>query len=122
MLSESSYLTGLWAYSVAGLLLALYLMWCMRRVLPRFLLLTLGFVSAAWLLTPAYPEAGVDTFAPAVIVAGFQLLTEGVEAAQHAFKPLLASTSAAVVLALVMSVLLRVLAPAPRRVAEPEQD
>ena len=44
---------------------------------------------AALLLTPAYPKEGVDTMAPALIVAAFQFMTAGVEGARHALRPLI---------------------------------
>ena len=43
---------------------------------------------AALLLTPAYPREGVTTLAPALVVAAFQMLTEGPDAAEHALRPL----------------------------------
>jgi len=59
-------------------------------------------LGAALLLTPAYPKDGVDTLAPALIVASFQLLTEGFEAAGHALRPLGFMSALAVALALLL--------------------
>ena len=59
--------------------------------------LLLVLLSAALLLTPAYPNASADTLAPALVVAGFQLFTEGPEAAEHAIRPLGATCLAALV-------------------------
>ena len=47
-----------------------------KRLRPLLVLL-----SAALLLTPAFPQPGVDTMAPALIVAGFEFLLNGPEAA-----------------------------------------
>ena len=88
MLDESSYMTAIYVYIGAACMALLCLLWWLRRSWrPSWLALFL-LVSAALLLTPAYPQPGVPTMAPAIVVAAFQMLTEGVEAAQHALKPL----------------------------------
>ncbi|MDH5173497.1 MAG: hypothetical protein OEW92_13840, partial [Gammaproteobacteria bacterium] len=87
MLSESSYLTALYFYIGAGLATMLYLCWVLRHWNTGLVAL-LVLLAGALLLTPAYPKDGVDTLAPALIVAVFQLITEGVEGARHALKPL----------------------------------
>ena len=62
----------------------------------------LVLVAAALLLTPAFPREGVTTMAPALIVAGFQWATEGMEGALHALRPLALSLTVAVALALLL--------------------
>lgn len=104
MLSQESYLTAIYAYTgAAGLMLLLLAWWLGRSWRPAWASFAV-LLAAALLLTPAYPKAGVDTMAPALIVAGFQLFTEGYEAAQHALKPLAVACG----IALVLSILLRV--------------
>jgi len=82
------------------LLLLGLIVWLRKTWRPAWLGLVI-FFAAALLLTPAYPGPGVDTMAPALIVAGFQLATNGVDAAEHALRPLVGMC----LLALVLSVL-----------------
>ena len=63
-------------------------------------------VMAALLLTPAHPNAEAATYAPALIVAVFESLTHGPEAAVHAFKPLVAMLAFALVLAILLQLAL----------------
>ncbi len=102
MLTESAYLTALCVYVGAAVLALLCLAWWLRRW-PSGLVALLVLLGAALLLTPAYPREGVTTVAPALIVAGFQMFTEGVESAQHALRPLATMSAVAVVLALLLS-------------------
>ena len=57
---------------------------------------------AALLLTPAHPNADVATYAPALVVALFESLTHGPEAARHALKPLAFMSAVAVMLAIML--------------------
>jgi hypothetical protein len=66
--------------------------------------IALLLLAAALMLTPAYPQPGVTTMAPALIVAGFELFLNGPDAARHAIKPL----GTACGLALLLAILLRV--------------
>lgn len=111
MLTESSYLTAIYIYCGAAIAVSLVLAWWLGRRLRSFWAVALLLLCAALLLTPAFPQPGVTTMAPALIVAGFELLLNGPEAAQHALKPLAIACG----LALVLAVLLRttVLRPAP---------
>jgi len=88
VLSESSYLTAIYVYTGAACALLICLAWWLGRQWPGGWVALVVLLAAALLLTPAYPRAGVDTFAPALIVAGFQLFTEGYAAAEHALRPL----------------------------------
>lgn len=88
MLSEASYMTAIYAYvGAACAILLIFALWLGRRWRPAWATLVV-LLLAALLLTPAYPKDGVDTMAPALIVAAFQLLTYGYEAALHALRPL----------------------------------
>lgn len=102
MLNESSYITALSIYLGSAVLLLLsIILWLRGRWRPAWIGLVVMLGSAV-LLTPAYPAEGVDTLAPALIVAGFQLFTQGVDAAEHALRPLLGMCLAALVMALLM--------------------
>ena len=102
MLSESSYLTAIYTYCGAAVMILLCLSWWLGRRWRSAWVALLVLLAAALLLTPAYPREGATTFAPAFIVAGFQLATEGVDAAQHALRPLALMCALAVVLALLL--------------------
>jgi hypothetical protein len=102
VLSESSYLTALYVYIGAALGILLLLGWWLSRHWSAGMVSLAVLLSGAVLLTPAYPREGVETFAPALIVAGFQWVNEGREGAMHALKPLLVVSIAAVVLALLL--------------------
>jgi len=95
MLTESAYQTALLTYGVAALLaLFLFDRWLLRRWRTGWRLLLL-LPLAALLLTPAYIDPDASTLAPAAIVAAFRSLTEGVEAAEHALRPLAVFTASA---------------------------
>ena len=105
MLTESTYLLGLYLYLGAAGILVLYTAWWSWRSWRPFWATLVVLIMAALLLTPAYPGPGVATLAPALVVAGFQLMTEGPEAAQHATKPLLFMLGAGSTIALLLQVL-----------------
>lgn len=102
MLTESSYLTALYTYVGAALALLLCLGWWLGRHWRAGWVALVVLLGAALLLTPAFPRDGVTTLAPALVVAGFQLATEGPEAAEHALRPLVAMSGIAVVLSLLL--------------------
>ncbi len=105
MLSESSYITAMYVYCGAAIMLLLCLAWWLGRRWPNGWVVLLVLLCAALLLTPAYPREGVDTLAPALIVAGFQSATEGLESARHALKPLTYSCGLAILLSLMFKLL-----------------
>jgi hypothetical protein len=112
LLTESSYLAAIYVYCGAAIAACLVLAWWLGRRLRSLWGIALLLLAAALLLTPAYPQPGVTTMAPALIVAGFELLLNGPDAARHALKPL----GIACALALLLAVLLRmtVLRPSQR--------
>ncbi len=116
MLDEQSYLIAIYTYLGAGALMLLCLAFWLWRRLPASLLALLLLLAAALLLTPAYPYPDSATMAPALVVAGFQFLTEGPQAAGHTLGLLGKMGAAAVVLALLLR--LSVLRPR-RRPADP---
>jgi hypothetical protein len=106
MLTEESYYTALCIYAGAGVLVCVLLwLWLRRRWAPFWVALV-TLLSAALLLTPAYPAADVDTFAPAILVLGFSLLTDGGEGALLATRPLAVMVGLACGLALLLQVAL----------------
>ena len=102
MLSESSYLVALYTYIGAALAIMACLGWWLSRHWGPGTVTLAVLLAGALLLTPAYPKDGVTTFAPALIVAAFQWVTEGVDGALHALRPLAFMSTVAVVLALLL--------------------
>ncbi|MFV0277998.1 MAG: hypothetical protein ACK5HY_12555 [Parahaliea sp.] len=102
MLSEQSYLMALVAYTGAALLSLLLLAWWLHQFWRPAWIALLVLVGAALALTPAYPEQGIATMAPALIVAVFQWFNEGQAAAEHALWPLGYALAAAVALSLLL--------------------
>lgn len=88
MLSESSYLTAIYWYTGASCVVLLYMIWWLKRHWSSGAVALTVLLLAALMLTPAYPNSEVTTFAPALIVVIFETLINGPEAAAHALKPL----------------------------------
>ena len=105
MLSESSYMTALYSYTGAALLIMLYLGWWLSRHFGAGLVALAVLLAGALLLTPAYPREAVETFAPALLVAVMQYVTEGQEGAMHALRPLGFTSAVAVVLAFLLRII-----------------
>ena len=104
MLSESSYLAAIYVYVSAALIIMVYLSWWLGRHWSSGMVALAVLLAGALLLTPAYPKEGVETFAPALIVAAFQMMNEGIEGAGHALRPLAFTSGIAVILALLLRV------------------
>lgn len=104
MLTESSYHLAVYTYVGAATIMLCYLAWWLSRHWRPGLVVLVVLLLAALLLTPAFPKAGVDTMAPAIIVAAFQIFTHGVGAAQHALRPLVVVSGLAIAVALLLSV------------------
>ena len=105
MLSESSYLTAIYWYTGASCIILIYMVWWLRRHWSSGAVALVVLLLAALMLTPAYPNPDVTTFAPALIVIVFEALINGPEAAQHALKPMGIMLGAAVALALLLRLL-----------------
>ncbi len=106
MLTATSYAVGLTVYVLSALLaLVLANLWFLRNRSPA-LKVFLSLPLAALLLTPAYIEAGAETLAPALVVAAFQWLSQGPEAASHAVRPLVMFTGLGFALGAVAGALL----------------
>lgn len=106
MLTESSYLMAIYIYVGAASVLLIYLTWWLSRHWRPAWVALVVLLMAALLLTPAYPEEGVHTMAPALIVAAFQIMTVGVDGAGHALRPLVFMLGVAIVLTLLLRVTL----------------
>ena len=102
MLSDESYQMALYVYLGSAGVILLCLAWWLGRSWGAGWTLVMVLLAGALLLTPAYPNAAADTLAPALVVAGFQLFTDGPEAAEHALRPLGAACLAALVLAILL--------------------
>lgn len=103
MLDENSYLTAIYVYVGAAMVMLIYLAWWLSRHWRPGWVSLVVLLMAALLLTPAYPKAGVTTMAPALVVAAFLIATEGVEAAKHAIRPLVFMSGMGVVITLLLS-------------------
>lgn len=103
MLDENSYLTAIYVYVGAAIVMLLYIAWWLSRHWRAGWVAVVVLVLAALLLTPAYPKAGVTTMAPALIVAAFQFATGGAAEATHALRPLIFMSGMGVVIALLLS-------------------
>lgn len=106
MLSESSYLTAIYIYLGAASVLLIYLAWILSRYWRGGLVALVVLLCAALLLTPAYPDPEISTMAPALVVAVFEGLINGPEAAQHAIKPLSYMAGLAFIIAILLKLTL----------------
>jgi len=105
LLTEGSYVSALWVYSLAAVAaLVLFNYWFLARW-PLWSRVLISLPMGAVLLTPALINPGAETFAPALIVVAFQWLSQGQEAAVHALRPLGLFTGIALVLAMPLAVL-----------------
>jgi hypothetical protein len=102
VLSESSYLTAIYIYVGSAGVLILYVGWWLSRHWRAAWVTLAVLLLAALLLTPAYPMEGVQTMAPALVVAAFQYLTAGPEGAAHAVRPLIFMSGAGVLITLLL--------------------
>ena len=96
MLTPESYQTAWLVYAGAALLALAYLYFWIGPRLGSGARLALLLVLAGLALTPAYPAADYsETWAPAIFVAGFELLTNGTEAAVRPLRSLAAAEAMA---------------------------
>jgi Na+/melibiose symporter-like transporter len=102
VLNNSAYLQAIFIYVGSATVFIVYLGWWLGRHWRASWVTLVVLLLAALLLTPAYPKSGVHTMAPALIVAAFQIMTAGVEGANHALRPLVFMSGAAVVISLLM--------------------
>ena len=104
MLTTDSYMFAWAVYALATVAaLLLFNLW-LRSSLGGLARFTLLLVVAAMALTPAHPDASVTTWAPAIFVAGFDLLTLGPESALRPLRPILIMMAVALLAGLVVTV------------------
>ncbi|MDZ7781786.1 MAG: hypothetical protein U5K56_02175 [Halioglobus sp.] len=106
MLDQTSYLFAIYVYVGAACLILVCLAWWLGRRWGAAWTAFAVLLAAALLLTPAYPRPGMDTMAPALIVAGFRFFTEGYDAAGHALRPLAFMCGGAVLMSLLLGLTL----------------
>jgi len=104
VLNDSSYLMAMSIYLGAAGVLIVYVGWWLSRHWRAAWVTLVVLLLAALLLTPAYPKEGVQTMAPALVVAAFQTMAVGVKGAVHAVRPLVFMSGAAVLLTLLLRV------------------
>jgi hypothetical protein len=108
LLTTDSYMVAWIIYALATVCALLQFNLWLRSSLgavPRF---TLLLMLAAMALTPAHPEAGVTNWAPAIFVAGFDLLTLGPESAMRALRPILMMVALVLVVGLLLTLTRRI--------------
>ena len=71
-----------------GFLLAFLLIYFSRNWLSPVLKAPCFLIFLGIFLVPAYPGDGIETMAPALVVAVFQFFIFGFDAASHAIRPL----------------------------------
>jgi thiol:disulfide interchange protein len=102
VLNDSSYFMAICIYvGSAAVAIAYVGWWLSRHWRPSWVALVM-LLMAALLLTPAYPKPGVQTTAPALIVAAFHIMTTGVQGAAYALRPLVFMSGGAIILALLL--------------------
>lgn len=120
-MDSGDYTTAWLVYLVAGAVLSLLCWRVLRRYLPRALAYLLQCWLLAVLLTPWYVEEGSEIMAPAFIVFAMDSITIAPIAGVRALIPLIMAMVAALLIAVVLSVIHRIRnrnAPPPgRRVA-----
>lgn len=107
MLTNDSYMIAWLIYALAAVGALLLLNLWLRNSLGGVGRFNLLLVLAAMVLTPAYPDTVVETWAPAIFVTGFDLLTHGPESAMRALRPILVMVALSLVICLVLTLLRR---------------
>lgn len=105
MLTEESYQLAWGIYLAAALGFLLLLRHWMQAYLSAGWLVTLLLLLTALLLTPAPAASESESYAPAWLVAVFDLLTHGSQALMRAAEPLLLMLLLAIALGLVFKIL-----------------
>ncbi len=113
MLTDESYLIA-WTVYLAGTLGALLVLngWTKKSVAVG-LRSTVLLVLAALALAPAHPVENASSWAPAIFVASFDLLTDGLEVAMRSLRSLTMGVVIALVLGLVLQIGRLILRRAP---------
>ena len=88
MLTAENYQIAWGIYTVAALGMLLYMRFWWRRRVSGGGSIVLLLLLAALILTPAHPDGDTPSYAPALIVAAFDLLTYGSEEAIRPLRPI----------------------------------
>ena len=88
MLTDASYLYAISTYLLSGFLLAFLLAYFSRNWLTPSLKAPCFLIFLGIFLVPAYPGDGIETMAPALVVAAFLAFTYDFDTASHAVRPL----------------------------------
>lgn len=104
MLTDESYLIA-WAVYLVGTLGALLILnaWTAKRVAVGWRS-TVLLVLAALALAPSHPVEDASSWAPAIFVASFDLLTDGLEVAMRSLRSLAMGVVMALALALILQI------------------
>lgn len=100
--SSNDYLLA-WLVYLLGVVGLLIVAWRLSRSWPRWLSLSLRFVFACMLLVPAVVESERVQYAPALVVAPFNWITQGPDQAQPAITALVYWTIGALLLVAVFN-------------------
>jgi hypothetical protein len=113
LLTDQSYVAA-WLIYIAATVVALLILnaWTANSVNVT-LRTTVLLVLAALALAPSHPQRDGSGWAPAFFVAGFDVLTDGLELAMRSLRSLLAGVAIALVLSLLLAVGRAVLRPSP---------
>jgi hypothetical protein len=111
LLTDETYATALQVY-IAATLVALFILnaWTARRV-GAAVRTTVLMVLAAVALAPSHPVEGGSSWAPALFVAGFDFLTDGIDVAMRSLRSLLIAVVIALALSLVLHIVRLALRP-----------
>jgi len=102
MLDEGSYTAAIYTYIGAACVVLVYMTWWLSRHWRAAWVSFTVLILSALLLTPASSAGQSASLAPAVIVAAFEGLMHGPEAALPALKPLMVMLGLAVGIALLL--------------------
>jgi hypothetical protein len=105
MLTAENYQIAWGIYVVGALGILLYLRFWWRRHITGGGSIALLLLLAALILTPAHPGGDTPSYAPALVVAAFDLLTYGPEAAIRPLRPIGVVAGAALITALIIQLL-----------------
>ena len=105
MLTTDSYMIAWIIYALATVGALLLFNFWLRNSLSGVARFTLLLMLGAMALTPAHPDATTTTWAPAIFVTGFDLLTIGPEAVMRSLRPMLIMVALALVVGLVLTLM-----------------
>jgi hypothetical protein len=102
VLTPESYQVAWLVYGAASLAALLYLFFVLASRFNAATRIALILLLAGLVLTPAHPGEDIKTWAPAIFVTGFELMTSGVEAAARPLRSLVAAEALALALCVLL--------------------